>query len=268
MTMPLQTLDLWNLVRKRPQIDPRDLAEAICGEVRHMTLDYRTRLLVRDSVEALRLHWGSERLADWLSDCPEREQIQTICRESFDKIGYPSLRNRLMEKTDPDKIREFFGYLGNKLTRDIRVEVAGSVALILPGYLSRHTEDIDVVGEVPSDIRENHRLVAALESTFGLKLSHVQSHYFPSGWRSRVHSFDVFDHLHVFLVDVYDVALSKCFSARLKDFQDLTVLKPQLDKDVLIDTLRSSAQDFLAEPRLKKLAQDNWKVLYGEPLPQ
>ncbi len=134
--------------------------------------------------------------------------------------------------------------MDNKLARDIRIDVAGSVALILPGYLSRHTEDIDVVGEVPREIRENHRLLAALESTFGLKLGHVQSHYFPSGWRSRVHSFDVFDHLHVFLVDVYDVALSKFFSARLKDFQDLTVLKPQLDKDLLIERLRSSARTF------------------------
>ena len=268
MTMPLQTLDLWNLVRKRPQIDPRDLTEAICGEVRHITLDYRTQLLIRDSVEALRLHWGAERLGEWLNDCPEREQIQTICQERFDKIGYPSLRNRLMEKTDPDKIREFFGYLGNKLTRNVRVEIAGSVALILSGYLSRHTEDIDVVGEVPSAIREDHRLTDALESTYGLKLAHVQSRYFPKDWQKRVHSFDIFDQLHVFLVDVYDVALSKLFSARLKDFQDLSVLKPQLDKDVITDRLLSNTTAWLTEPRLKKLAQDNWQILYGEALPQ
>ena len=212
MTMPLQTLDLWNLVRKRPQIDPRDLAEAICGEVRHEALDYRTRLLIRDSVEALRLHWGANRLDEWLGDCAECEQIQTICRESFDKVGYPSLRKRLMEKTDPDDIRQYFAYLGEKLTRAVRVDVAGSVALILPGYLSRHTEDIDVVGEVPSDIRNNHSLMSTLETSFGLKLGHVQSHYFPSGWRDRVHSLNVFDQLHVFLVDVYNVALSKFFS--------------------------------------------------------
>ena len=266
--MALQTLDLWNLVRKRPQIDPRDLAEAIRCEVHQDTMDYRTRLLVRDSVEALRLHWGAEQLDEWLSDCPERERIEAICQESFDKIGYPSLRNRLMEKTDPDDIRQYFAYLGEKLTRTARVDIAGSVALILPGYLSRHTEDIDVVGEVPSDIRNNYLLLATLETSFGLKLGHVQTHYFPNGWQERVHVLGVFEQLHVFLVDVYDVALSKFFSARLKDFEDLRVLKPQLDKEVLIERLRSSATPLLSDPRLEKMAQDNWRILYGEALPQ
>jgi hypothetical protein len=266
--MALQTLDLFNLVRKRPQIDPRDLAEAIRGEVHQTSLDYRTRLLVRDSVEALRLYWGNSRLEQWLSQCPEQDIIRTICNDEYDKIGFPSLRNRLMEKTEPEAILQFFTHLGKKLRQTIRVEIAGSVALILPGYLSRHTEDIDVVGEVPKDIRDDHALVSALETSYGLKLGHVQTHYFPAGWRDRVHSFDVFDRLQVFLVDVYDVALSKLFSARLKDLEDLRVLKPQVDKDVLTARFRSSAGDFLAAPRLKQLAQDNWQILYGEPLPQ
>ena len=119
--MPLQTLDLWNLVQKRPQIDPRDLAEAIREQVRENSLDYRTRLLVRDSVEALRLHWGNTRLEQWLARCPEQERIQTICHEDFDKIGFPSLRSRLMEKTDPDEILQYFAYLGKKLRQTTRV---------------------------------------------------------------------------------------------------------------------------------------------------
>lgn len=266
--MALQTLDLWNLVRKRPQIDPRDLAEAVCAEVGRAELDYRTRLLVRDSLEALRLYWGADRLSRWLASCPERGRIEGLCSERFDEIGYPSLRKRLMEKTDPDDVRQFFTYLGNKLPRSVRIDVAGAIALILPGYICRHTEDVDVVGEVPIEIRDNHALMDTLEASFGLKLGHVQSHYVPTGWQNRVHSLDIFDNLHVFLVDVYDVMLGKLFSARLKDIEDLRVLKPQLDKEVLIERLRSSAAGFLADPHLEKLAQDNWKILYGEPLPQ
>jgi hypothetical protein len=266
--MALQTLDLWNLVRKRPQIDPRDLAEAVRGEVHQAPLDYRTRLLIRDSVEALRLYWGNSRLEEWLAQCPERDILRTICDEEYDKIGFPSLRNRLMEKTEPQEILQFFAHLGKKLQQTARLEIAGSVALILAGYLSRHTEDIDVVGEVPKEIRDDHALIQTLETSYGLKLGHVQTHYFPAGWRDRVHSLDIFDHLQVFLVDVYDVTLSKLFSARLKDLEDLRVLKPQLDKDVLRERLRSSAGDFLAAPRLKQLAQDNWQILYGEALPQ
>src|SRR5437868_6231696 len=107
MTMALHTLDLWNLVRKRPQIDPRDLAEAVRGEVHQAPLDYRTRLLIRDSVEALRLYWGNSRLEEWLAQSPERDTIRTICGEEYDKIGSPSLRNRLMEKTEPEGILQF-----------------------------------------------------------------------------------------------------------------------------------------------------------------
>jgi hypothetical protein len=266
--MALQTLDLWSLVRKRPQVDPRDLAGAIRGEVHQAPLDYRTRLLVRDSIEALRRHWGNTRLEQWLNQCPEQQTIRAVCNEEYDKTGFPSLNNRLMEKTEPEEILQFFTHLGKKLRQTTRIEIAGSVALILPGYLSRHTEDINVVGEAPKEVRDDHALINALESSYGLKLGDVQTHYFPAGWRDRVHSLDVFDHLHVFLVDVYDVALSKLFSARLKDLEDLRVLKPQLDKEVLTTRFRSCAGDFLAAPRLKQLAQDNWQILYGEPLPQ
>jgi hypothetical protein len=266
--MALQTLDLWTLVRKRPQIDPNDLAEAIRDQVHQPSLDYRTRMLVRDSVEALRLYWGHEQLDRWLGACTEKEMIQTICQEEFDKIGFPSLRSRLMEKTDPEEIIQFFTHLGGKVRKKTRIDIAGSVALILPGYLSRHTEDIDVVGEVPKEIREDHRLMATLESSYGLKLGHVQSHYFPAGWRERVHSFDIYDDLQVYLVDLYDVALSKLFSSRIKDLEDLRVLKPQIDKEALTRRLLDHGKDFLAAPRLLEIATGNWKILYGETLPQ
>jgi hypothetical protein len=266
--MALQTLDLWTLVRKRPQIDPGDLADAVCAQVLQSDLDYRTRMLVRDSIEALRLHWGEEKLEQWLNGRHEKETIAAICGEEFDKVGFPSLRSRLMEKTGPEEIIQFFTHLGGKLRKKTRIEIAGSVALILPGYLSRFTEDIDVVGEVPKDIREDHLLMSTLESSYGLKLGHVQSHYFPAGWRDRVHSFDIYDDLHVFLVDVYDVALSKLFSSRIKDLEDLRVLKPQLEKDALANRLLTSGRDFLAAPRLLEIATSNWKILYGEPLPQ
>jgi Nucleotidyltransferase of unknown function (DUF6036) len=268
MPMALQTLDLWSLVLERPQIDPYDLAEAIVNQATDESLDYRSRMLLHDSVDALRSYWGPARTNAWLKACPARERIETICQEEFDKIGFPSLRRRVMDKTKPDTVRSFFEHLGKHLHRPVRLYVAGSIALILPGYLSRRTEDIDVIDEVPEVIRKNHALVESLQNSYNLHLGHVQSHYFPSGWQDRCHSLAPFGRLEVFLLDVYDVFLSKLFSSRLKDMEDMRVLLPQLDKDVLIEKLKNHAQGFLAAPRLLQIAKDNWKILYGEELPQ
>jgi hypothetical protein len=265
--MALQTLDLWNLVQDRPQIDPNDLADAVVTQVAEEALDYRTRLLIRDSIEALRHFWGSKKLDAWLAQCPFKERMRFICQEEFEKIGFPSLQRRIMDKTKPERVRQFFELVGQQLQHPVRVYVAGSIALILPGFLSRRTEDVGVVGEVPDEIRKNHALTDQLEKTFGLHFGHVQTHYFPMGWQDRAHSLDYFGGLQVFLLDVYDVFLSKLFSARLKDQEDLLVLAPQLEKAVLIEKLKTNASSFLAAPRLLQLAEGNWRILYGEVLP-
>ena len=266
--MALQTLDLWTLTRGRPQIDPNDLAEAIAAQAAEEELDYRSRLLIRDSVEALKTHWGTAKWQRWLTGCANNSRIIAICSEEFDKVGFPSLGRRLMEKTDPELIRKFLDHLGRKLRQETRIYIAGSGALILPGLLTRHTEDIDVVDEVPKEIRDNHQLVQELQDDYGLHLGHVQSHYFPSGWQNRAQSFDLFGRLSVYLVDPYDVFLSKLFSARVKDMGDMRMLTPQLSKETIVQRFKDTCGSFLAAPRLKEIAQDNWHVLFGEELPQ
>jgi hypothetical protein len=266
--MALQTLDLWSLVRNRPQIDPNDLAEAVVNQAADEDLDYRTRLLIRDSVEALREFWGRERFTRWFANSPHSERFESICAERFDEVGFPSIKKRLMDKTDPKTIRQFLEHLGERLQKPLRIYVARSVALILPGYVSRHTDDIDIIDEVPAEIRNNHTLIDQLQTSYGLEFGHVQRHYFPSGWENRIHSMTPFGKLEVFLLDVYDVFLSKLFSVRLKDMEDMRVVAPQLDKSTLAEKLKNDCQDFLATPRLLKMAQNNWKILFGEDLPQ
>ena len=266
--MATQALDLWDLVRKRPEIDPNDLADAVVDEVGRGELDYRTRLLIRDSVNALLEHWGEGRLATCLAECPAGHQIRSVCDESFDEIGFPSLRKRLMKKTDPEEVRQFLEHLGRNLHQPLKVYVGGSIALIIPGYITRHTEDIDIVGEVPSEIRNQHKLLEDMERLYGLHVGHVQTHYFPKGWQDRAHSQAPFGRLQVLLLDVYDVFLSKLFSRRVKDMGDLRVLLPQLDKERLTRKLKDDAAGFLAVPELAQIAQDNWQILLGEPLPQ
>jgi hypothetical protein len=230
-------------------------------------LDYRSRLLIRDSVVALRNHWGEERVTSWLASCPGRQRIEAICREEFERPGFPSLRERLVTKTDPETIRQFLRELGAHVGRPLRVDVGGSASLILSGYLSRRTDDVDVVDDVPPELCAQHQLLADLRRRYGLGLAHFQSHYLPSRWMDHLHSQAPFGQLQVYLVDVYDVFLSKLFSAREKDRDDLRVVAPQLDKETLIRKLKDTAASLRADDRLRQQAEQNWYILYGAPLP-
>ena len=132
----------------------------------------------------------------------------------------------------------------------------------------RPTEDIDIVDEVPVDLRSQHELLKSLSDVFSLQLIQFQSHYLPSGWHSRLRSFGKFGQLDVALVDSYDIFLSKLFSSRDKDLKDLRMLKPQLDPARLTELFLDTTTSLRTEPKLRKNAQDNWYILYGQPLPE
>ena len=262
--------DLWTLTRCYPSLDPERLARAVeCAVAGDERLDYRTRLLVRDSVTALERHWGSVRLARWLRDSPVGQRIEYIRCEPFDEVGFPSLEERIMNGTDPDLVKTFLRDLADHLSEPVRLDVGGSMALILTGYLARGTEDVDVVDEVPSVLRGlPASIVDALTKRYGLKLAHFQSHYLPSGWKARLWYFEEFGRLRVYLVDAYDVFLSKLFSGREKDRDDLLVLAGQLKKDTVVNRLQAFAGALNAEPHLHAHAERNWAILYnGETLP-
>ena len=86
-------------------------------------------------------------------------------------------------------------------------------------------------------------------------------------WEQRVHYHEPIGNLQPYLVDVYDVFLSKLYSIREKDLDDLRVLKPRLDKDILVRMLLGDTASMLASSELKARAEKNWYVLFGEPLP-
>ena len=73
--------------------------------------------------------------------------------------------------------------------------------------------------------------------------------------------------LDVYLVDSIDIFLSKLFSARRKDLDDLRNLSSQLDKQDIIQRIRTSTTMFRQTPGLAENAERNWYVLHGEPLP-
>ena len=266
--MIVSTENLWSLIWGTPQVDPTDLARTVLRQCQREDNDSRTQLLIRDSSQALKDYWGKEKWQRWLSDSGMSEYIQRVFREVTDEPGFSSIRNRLKEKTDPETVKQLLREAGLRIRTSTRVNIGGSISLILKGYLSRSTEVIDVVDELPEAIRRDHNLLDDLKSRYGLLLTHFQSHYLPESWDNRLHYLDTFGQLQVYLVDVYDVFLSKLFSSRTKDLDDLRMLLPQLEKDTLTDRLRRTTKAFLSSETLRSKAEKNWYILFGDELPQ
>ena len=172
-----------------------------------------------------------------------------------------------MEPTRPETIRQFLRELGGHVHKSLILHVGGSAALILPGLLVRKTDDVDVVNEVPAELRSQPAVLDRLAERYGLHVRHFQSHYLPDGWENRLHSLGAHGQVNVFLVDPYDVFLSKLNSAREKDRDDLRVLAPQLDRDVLTRRLHDTMTRLLAEDQLRQNAEQNWYIIFGEALP-
>jgi hypothetical protein len=248
-------------------IDADQLASALELSLSAEQPDFRTRLLIRDAAGALKHFWGEQRFTSWRNGLASKDRLCTILREPFDSAGFPSLQSRLMNATRPETVLEFLRELSTHARQQERLIIGGSTALILNQRLNRHTDDIDLVDELPAQLRTEHEFLNGLIIRYGLRLAHFQSHYLPSGWQTRLKSLGKFGQLEVHLVDEYDIAVGKLFSARDKDRDDLRALSKQLDKAHLTERLRSAAQSFLTDEALRANAAKNWYIVYGDQLP-
>jgi hypothetical protein len=253
-------------------VDAVALSRAVERAAQDEPLDYRTRLLIRDSLHALRSHWGEQRFTAWLRRSPQHDDIQRVCDNPATRAapadeGFPTLERRLVTPIEPDAVLQLLRELARHVTQPTQLVIGGSIAVMLSGHLSRSTDDIDVVDELPAVLREQPALLESLAHRYGLRLAHFQSHYLPAGWEQRIRSISAFGKLQVFAVDPYDVIVGKLFSAREKDLDDLRAVTPRLDRAVLEDRLRRTTADLRAESRLLDAAMKNWFVLFGEDLP-
>ncbi len=265
--MPIAAPDLWTLTFGQPWIDPEALAIALEAQAAQPDLDFRTRLLIRDSLNALSNIWGTDRFESWLNSENSCVELREIRIANLGPPGFPTLQQRIMNTLRPQTVLEFLRELGTRLNRPTPMIVGGSIALILSDDLNRATDDINVVDEVPAEIRSQYELLDDLAARYGLRVTHFQSHFLPTGWRERVRSLQQFGNLDVFLIDTCDIFIGKLFSARLKDRDDLRHLIRRLDKARIESRLRSTASSLRAIPLLAKNAEENWYILYGEQLP-
>jgi hypothetical protein len=267
MSQAPRTLDPWQLVWGQPYIDSQTLAGAIEQDLqRNTSPDFRTRLLVRDAAVAIRAFWGSGRFARWIAASPVGPQIRTILQEDLGRPGFPAIRKRLVESTTSPQIRQIFDMLGQKIPGRLEVYIAGSIPTLIKGLTSRPTADIDIVDAVPAEIRRQRTVLRKIESAFGLTFGHVQSHYLPSNWQNRRQWLGDFGGLRVYVVDEYDIFVSKLSSKQEKHQSDLRVLALKLDKDIARRRLLTDGRAFLNDPALRPQIEENWRFVFQEPL--
>jgi hypothetical protein len=262
------TKDLWSLVYGRPQIDPADLLVAIEHACQSTDVsDERTRMLIGDAVAALERTAAGARLVGSLSE-RAGNQVKSILADDLERGKFPSLAQRIMDKTRPETVLRFLRDLGEHTRRQTTIYIGGSIALMLAGALDRATDDVDLVDEIPPVFRDQHELLEDLVSDYGLRLSHFQSHYLPSGWEGRVRSLGPIRNLQVFLVDPLDIAVGKLFSRRRKDLSDVRVLLDggHVTEGDLQSRVRESAGALWGDPAMRANAERNWRVLFGREL--
>jgi hypothetical protein len=166
-----------------------------------------------------------------------------------------------------NEIKQIFDLLGRNIHEQVDVNIAGSIPTLVKGTTARPTADIDFVNEVPEAIRAQRATLRKIEDQYGLKLTHVQSHYLPTGWERRRHCLGDFGGLRVYLVDEYDIFVSKLSSKREKHKQDIRVLARVLDKATALRRLLEDGKAFLDEPSIRPQIEENWQFIYQEPLP-
>ncbi len=259
---------LWSYVKGRRWMSARVLLDHLdlaAGTTDPEDLDYRSRLLIRDSLDALAGHYGRPYIQSRISRLASAGALQATWNTKFDdETGFPSLKDRIMEPLTHDDVFSYLRDLACDVRTPTTVTIGGSVALILRDLLIRDTEDIDVVNEVPPTIRQLHATLDRLRERHELILGHFQSHYLPSGWESRTTLLETFGPLQVRLVDAIDVLLTKLFSVRSKDFVDLRSAWKLIDREAFRDRLVRETTELRSIERLLEPAKRNWYVLTGE----
>jgi hypothetical protein len=260
-------LDPWRLVWGQPFIDCGTLALAIEQDLeRNHEPDFRTRLLVRDAAVAIRSYWGARKFNEWLATSPAGGQVSAILDEDLGKTGFPAIRRRLVDTVDLTRISRIFDLLGRAIHGPVEVHIAGSIPTLIKGLTVRPTGDIDFVDEVPAEVRRQRTVLRKIASDFGLKLGHVQSHYLPTHWQNRRQWLGDFGGLRVYVVDEYDIFVSKLSSKKAKHQSDLGVLALKLDKEIARERLFTDGLSFLDDAKLRPQIEENWRFIFQEPL--
>ncbi|HEY9868409.1 MAG TPA: DUF6036 family nucleotidyltransferase, partial [Candidatus Obscuribacterales bacterium] len=211
-------------------------------------------------------YWGQQRFSTWLRRSAVQEKLQAILEEDLGDEGFHNIRSRLVTSIKKTELEQVLELLGRNIQHPVEAYIAGSVPTLVAGLTFRPTDGIDFVDEVPAEIREQRETLGRVEVRYGLTVGHVQSHYLPANWRNRVQYLGEFGKLRVYLVDPYDIFLSKLSSQLEKHLDDLRVLAQKLDKERARHLLLTDGKAFLNSEIERRTIEQNWKFIFREPL--
>ncbi len=264
-------LALWNLLA-RPTIDPATFARAIETVVAEPDLDWRTLQLVKEGWDALEESIEPGLLNDYLLARTSSQIAEAVRARSEDArnghcdVKFPSLKERLMPDLSPTTIRQFLRELGSAIVHPATITIGGAASPILRRLLSRATDTVDVVDEVPAEIRAEREILQELSVRYGLHMTHIQSHYLPRDWESRTTDFGTFGKIQVRLVDALDIIAGKVYSARPKDLDDFRALSLNLNKQELRQRVLQGSSSLISSDQNRRQAVKNWYIVYGDDL--
>jgi hypothetical protein len=75
-----------------------------------------------------------------------------------------------------------------------------------------------------------------------------------------------FGGLRVYVLDEYDIFVSKLSSKQKKHQLDVRVLALRLDKEIARDRLFADGRAFLKDPTPRLQIEENWQFIFQEPL--
>jgi hypothetical protein len=257
--------DPWELVWGQPYIDADRLSLAMKRELLHReTMDFRTRLLIRDSVRALESFWGKKRFFKWLKESHVESKVQKILHEDFGEEGFHNIGSRLVANIKKAQLEQIFDILSRNLHSPVEVYIAGAITTLMAGLTARPTDGIDFVDDIPSEIRSNRDSIDQIASKYGFMLGHLQSHYLPTNWQARRQFVGDFGKLRVYFVDPYDIFVSKLASKKEKHIEDLRVLAEKLDKNEIKKRLILDGKVFLENQFDRATIEENWHFIFRE----
>ncbi len=74
-------MDLWDLIYRRQEFDPEEVARAIETQVAEPDPDPRTCMLIHDAAKGLLGYWGQPRYQEWLARAELQERIKPLITE-------------------------------------------------------------------------------------------------------------------------------------------------------------------------------------------
>ena len=212
-------------------------------------------------------------LNDFLHDRTASDMTEHLRSRSVDgsmshgDVKFPSLKGRLMPHLSPITIHQFLRELGSAIARPTTITMGGAASLVLRGLLSRATEDVDIVDEVPAEIRDERQVLEDLSARYGLHITHFQSHDLPRGWEARTTDVGTFGKSHVRLVDVVNIVAGKVFSSRSKDLDDFRLLSQTVSQEELKQRVLQESSRLISSDQNRQQAIKNWYIVYGDGSP-